>query len=101
MNRVFSINQGYKVNKRACAARQGDSVPLRVLTNEPVTCRRALWATRQELGDDGPSWLLSLSLSQSLLLSDSIRAAAEDICRAGMGSNDTSYVRVIQYTSNS
>ena len=60
MNRVFSINQGYKVNKRACAARQGDSVPLRVLTNEPVTCRRALWATRQALGDDGPSWLLSL-----------------------------------------
>ena len=57
MNRVFSINQGYKVKKRACAARQGDSVPLRVLTNEPVTCRRALWATRQALGDDGPSWL--------------------------------------------
>ena len=56
MNRVFSINQGYKVKKRACAARQGDSVPLRVLTNEPVTCRRALWATRRALGDDGPSW---------------------------------------------
>ena len=52
MNRVFSINQGYKVKKRACAARQGNSAPLRVLTNEPVTCRRALWATRQALGDD-------------------------------------------------
>ena len=45
MNRVFSINQGYKVKKRACAARQGNSPPLRVLTNEPVACRRALWAT--------------------------------------------------------
>ena len=57
MNRVFSINQGYKVKKRACAARRGNSAPTMVLTNEPVTCRRALWATRRALGDDGHRWL--------------------------------------------
>ena len=57
MTRVFSINQGYKVKKRACAARRGNSAPTMVLTNEPVTCRRALWATRQALGMTTHHWV--------------------------------------------